>query len=171
MDDLCVWCDAQDGVMMLVGGFAFTGWCNIQISYNLRVLWQFSDEFGVSCILHENFTEYGEFLFCGAGELSFWVKCYFTTAVATVLHSSLHDLPIGSCMLPCKNVSRWLLAWWFGYQIFFCMFCEMLCMWTFWFVEFNNETVAPYSLNDAWNACFCQVEMALGTFKEMLQQK
>ena len=34
-----------------------------------------------------------------------------------------------------------------------------------------QQCFVPYFLNDAWNACFCQVEMALGTFKEMLQQK
>ena len=79
---------------------------NIQISCNLWVLWQFSDEFGISCILHENFTEYDEFLFCGAGELSFWMKCYFETTVGTVCIPVLHDLPIGSCMVLCKNVSR-----------------------------------------------------------------
>ena len=56
--------------------------------------------------MHENFTEYDEFLFCGAGELSFWVKCYFTTRVGTVCIPVLHDLPIGSCMVLCKKVSR-----------------------------------------------------------------
>ena len=56
--------------------------------YGLFGSFQMSLKLGVSCTLHENFTEYDEFLFCGAEELSFWVKCYFTTTVGTVLHSS-----------------------------------------------------------------------------------
>ena len=68
----------------LVGDFAFTGWRNIWISHNLWVLWQFSDGLVSHACSHENFTEYGEFSFCGAGEPSFWVNCYFTTVIATI---------------------------------------------------------------------------------------
>ena len=57
-------------------------------TYGFRAIYGFFGSFQMVLVshacLHENFTEYGEFSFCGAGEPSFWVSCYFTTVVATV---------------------------------------------------------------------------------------